>query len=97
MFVKETLLKFKLHIEMHTLIVETSIPHSHQWISHPDKKLIRKIMEQKYIMIQMEITDNYKHKRIYCLFHTFESFFKIDHIFSHKESLNKYKKTEITY
>ena len=57
MFVKETLLKFKLHIEMHTLIVETSIPHSHQWTSHPDKKLIRKIMEQKYIMIQMEITD----------------------------------------
>jgi len=29
--VKETLLKLKAYIELHTIVVEDSIPHSHQW------------------------------------------------------------------
>jgi exonuclease III len=42
-FIKESLLKLKAHIVSHTIIVETSTPHSHQW----KHKHIKKKKNQK--------------------------------------------------
>jgi hypothetical protein len=77
----------------------TLILHSHQYIGHQDKKISKETSELNNTIDQMDLN-------IYRIFHpsaaehTFFStacgtFFKIDHILDHKETLNKYKKTEI--
>ena len=99
-FVKETLLKLRSHIEPHTLIVgDFNRP-----LSSSDRsfrqKLSREIMKLIDIMNQMNLTDIYRILHINTKEYTFfsaphGSFSKIDHIVDHKASLKRYKKVEI--
>jgi exonuclease III len=97
-FVKETLLKLKSHTKLYTLIVgDFNIP-----LSPIDRqKWNREIVKINAIRNQMDLTDIYRtfypHRKEYTFFSVpHGSFSKIEHIVSHKASLNRYKKTEIT-
>jgi exonuclease III len=92
-FIKQTFLELKLHIEPHTLIVKgVNISLS------PDRssiqKLNREIKKLTNIMNQMKLTDIYRvfhpnTKEYTCFSALHGSFFKTDHILSHKASLNR--------
>ena len=93
------LLNFKLHIEPHTLIVAYfSIP-----LSPTDRSsrqiFKRKIMNLNNAVNQIDLTDTYitfhPNKKEYTFFTLSQrTFYKIDHIFSHKASPNRYKKID---
>jgi exonuclease III len=100
-FFKETLLNVKLHIESNIIIVWDF----NNLISPIDKssrqKLKRKIMELTDVTTQMGLRDIYRNFHSNTKKYTFFSaphgtFSKTGHIFSHKASLNRYKKSEIT-
>ena len=96
-YVKETLLKLKLDIKPHTLIVgdvNTPLSPLDRSVS---QKMNREIRELADVMTQMHLTDIYRicnpnRKEYTFLLGPHGPFSKIDHILSKKTNLNKCKK-----
>jgi exonuclease III len=97
---QETLLKFQAHIAPNTVKVGEFNAHLISMDRSWKKKLNRDILKPTEIMDQIDLRDIYRTIHPKTKEYTFFSvphgtFFKIDHIISHKTGLNRYKKIEI--
>jgi exonuclease III len=93
-FIKEMLLKLKIHIELHTI----KVGDFNQWTSHLN--INRDTVKLIEVMNQMDLTDIYRTFHPKTKEYTFFSaphgaFSKIDHVIGHKTTLHQYKKIEI--
>jgi exonuclease III len=108
-FIKETLLKLKAHIALHTIIVgdfNTPLSTMQNWVMERETKwIMERETKQRHIEINRsnepnDLTD--VHKTFYSKTkgYTFFSaphgtFSQIDHLIGHKTGLNRYKNIEI--
>ena len=98
-FVKETLLKLKSYIKLHTLIVGDFNISLSPMDRSTRQKLNREIRElTDVIMIHMGLTDIYRifhpNTKEYIFSAPHGTFSKIDHILGNKANLIRYKKLE---
>ncbi|EDL96063.1 rCG36244 [Rattus norvegicus] len=92
MFVKETLLKLKMHIDFHKSIGGYINTPCLQFTGHPDKNKTNKHYETNGHNIHLIFHLNTKE---YTFSEHIRSFFKLKHILSHQARLNRKKIIEI--
>jgi hypothetical protein len=99
-FIKYTLKDLKAYINSNILVVRDFNTPLSPTDRTSKQKINKEILELNHTIDQMDLADVYRIFYPTSAQHTFFSaahgtFFKIDHILGHKESLSKYKKTEI--
>ena len=99
-FIKETLVNLKIHIALHTIIVEDFQTRLSSMDTSWKQKLKTDTVKPTGVMKQMDLVDIYRtlypKSKGYPFFSVpHEAFSKTDHIISHKTCLNRYKNIEI--
>ena len=59
-YIRQTLTDIKGEIDRYTIIVGDFKPHSHQWIDHQNRKLIRKTQVLNDTLEEMDLTDIFR-------------------------------------